>query len=440
MKISIIGCGLRTPLLLSGLMRTGRLPDEIALFDLDSRQASLMAALGRAASPESPSLLRVAANAEDAIADSDFVICSIRPGGIEARARDERTAVKMGFAGQETIGPAGAAMAWRTIPAVLEYARLIEKLAPNSWLINFTNPAGLVTQAIHQHSGIKAVGICDTPAELFYRIALSFGVPPKVVSCDYFGLNHLGFVRRVEVHGQDRTRELLADDERLQSLYPAPLFPPALLRQIGLIPTEYAFFYYRPSLALANQVKVGKTRGEELLEMNHNFYSDVADATEREGGEGGLRVYARYLNHRNASYLQLEGGGASAFAEEAPDWDPFEAVTGYHRIAVQTIQALCGASPVAIVLNVPNQGALPELEPDDIVEINCHVDGSGITRLGQGSIPSSVRGLLESTKAYERSLVRAALAQDKGQLIGALTQHPLIRDWDSASALVTALP
>ncbi len=438
MKISIIGCGLRTPLLLSGLMRTGKLPDEIVLFDLDSRQAALMAVLGRAAAPESPTLLRVAATAEDAIADSDFVICSIRPGGMEARARDERTAVNMGFAGQETIGPAGCAMAWRTIPAVLEYARLMEKLAPNSWLINFTNPAGLVTQAVREGSGIRAVGICDTPAELFYRIALSFGVNWNEVSCEYFGLNHLGFVRKVTVQGRDRTKELLADDERLDSLYPAPLFPPVLIRQIGLIPTEYGFFYYRPGLALANQLKVGKTRGEELLTMNGSFYADVTEVTERNGGEAGLRVYARYLNHRNASYLQLEGGAASAFAQAPPDWDPFEAVTGYHRIAVQTIQALSGASPATIVLNVANQGALAELATDDVVEINCQVDGSGITSFERGTIPLSVRGLLESTKAYERSLVGAALAQDKSRLAGALTQHPLIGDWDVASALVDA--
>lgn len=439
MKISILGCGVRTPLLLSGLMRTGNLPDEIVLFDLDFRQAVLMAELGRAAVPDTPTLLRVATTAEDAISYSDFVICSIRPGGMAARARDERRAVEMGFAGQETIGPAGCAMAWRTIPAVIDYVRLIERLAPQAWLVNFTNPAGVVTQAVQQASGIKAVGICDTPAELFYRIALSFGVEWHEVTCHYVGLNHLGFVHKVEVQGHDRTSELLADEGRLESLYPAPLFPSALIQELGLIPTEYGFFYYRPGLALANQLKVGQTRGEELLTMNSRFYADVAEATEKHGGKAGLHVYARYLNHRNASYLQLEGGGASAFAHDAPDWDPFEAVTGYHRIAVQTIQALSGASPANIVLNVCNEGSVAEWGPDDVIETNCHVSLDGVAPLERGTIPPSVRGLLESTKAYERSLVKAALTQDKRLLVSALTQHPLIRDWDVASALVKAL-
>jgi 6-phospho-beta-glucosidase len=420
-------------------MKTGQLPTEVALFDLDPQQASLMAALGRAAAPDSPTRLRIASTPDDAIADGDFVICSIRPGGMAARARDERIALDLGYTGQETIGPAGCAMAWRTIPAVLAYAQMMERLAPKAWLINFTNPAGLVTQAISEASSIRAVGICDTPAELFFRIALSFGVELQDVNCEYLGLNHLGFVRKVEIRGEDRTQDLLADDERLRSLYPAPLFPPQLIRQIGLIPTEYAFFYYRPGLSRTNQLRVGKTRGEELMEMNSGFYAAVSEAAEKDGATAGLRVYVRYLNLRNASYLQLEGGGTSAFARESPDWDPFQAVTGYHRIAVDTIQGLCGARPTSLVLNIANGKALGGLKENDVVELNCKLDRSGINPIAQQDVPYSVLGLIESTKAYERCLVRAAIERDDDRITWAFTQHPLIRDWDSASTLVRAL-
>ena len=439
MKISILGCGLRTPLLISGLMKAGRPPDEVALYDLDPRSAFLMASLGRAAVPDKSPQLRVASTAADAIEGSDFVICSIRSGGMKARARDERIALDAGYTGQETVGPAGCAMAWRTIPEVLAYAQLMESLAPNAWLINFTNPAGLVTQAVREISSIKSLGICDTPAELFFRIALSFQVSPCDVRCEYFGLNHLGFVRSVHIQGEDRTGDLLADDQRLQSLFPAPLFPAELIRRLGLIPTEYVFFYLRPGVARTNQLTVGRTRGEELIEMNDSFYADVGLATETQGPPAGLRIYERYLNHRNASYFQLEGGGESAFSQPSPDWDPFEAVTGYHRIAVDTVQALAGARPNSIVLNVPNGQTFTELAASDVVELNCRIDGAGVEPIPQPPIPPQVLGLIESTKAYERTMARAAIEQDKGKMIWALTQHPLVRDWDAASRLTEAL-
>ncbi|MBY0508374.1 MAG: 6-phospho-beta-glucosidase [Bryobacteraceae bacterium] len=438
MKITILGCGLRTPLLLSGLLNTGRLPDEIVLYDSDSAQSALMGTLGRATAPDSPTRLRVAGTPQDAIDGSDYVLCAIRPAGMSARARDERIALDHGYAGQETVGPAGAAMAWRTMPAVLGYARLIESLAPSAWLINFTNPAGLVTQAVQSTSSVKTIGICDTPAELFYRVSLSLGADLSRVRCDYFGLNHLGFIRRVEVDGEDRTESLLEDDQRLRGLYPAGLFPPELIREIGLIPTEYVFFYLRPDAARANQLKVGKTRGEELLTMNGNLYAELSTITREEGTAAGLRRYARYLNHRNASYFRLEGDGKSAFADEAPDWDPFAAVTGYHRIAVDTIQALSGAAPAEIVLNVANRGALPTLLDSDVVEVNCAVNRNSIVRAPAAAVPRQVFGLIESTKAFERSLIRASLSRSAYQLQWALAQHPLIRDWDVAGRLAEA--
>ena len=439
MKISILGCGLRTPLLLSGLLKTGRVPEEIALYDCDPAQSELMGLLGQASVPGAAAVVRPVATPQEAIDGSDFVICSIRPGGMDARARDERIVLDEGFAGQETVGPAGAAMAWRTIPAVLEYARMIEKLAPKAWLVNFTNPAGLVTQAVQEESHVKTVGICDTPAELFFRIGLSFGAALNEVNCDYFGLNHLGFVRRVEIGGEDRTEALLNDDGRLRSLYPADLFPPDLIRQLGLIPTEYVFFYLRPSTARANQMKVGKTRGEELTHMNRNLYAELQVTIRDRGVPAALRQYARYLNHRNASYFHLEGKGISAFAGEAPDWDPFSAVTGYHRIAVDTIQALCNEAPSEIVLNVANEGALESLLPTDVVEIKCMVSQDRIRRPAPATVPRQVSHLIEGMKTFDRTLLRALRERDQRILQFALTGHPLIGDWDRAGRLIKAL-
>src|SRR5581483_6966959 len=181
---------------------------------------------------------------EEAVTGADFIIHSIRVGGIAARARDERLAIEHGLAGQETTGLGGLAKALRTIPVLLEQARVIERCAPAAWFISFTNPAGLIAQTLTTQTKLRAIGICDTPSEIFHRLALGLQAAASAVRCDYFGLNHLGWVRRVELHGRDVTTQVLNDDALLRHLYSAELFDPAMIRALGLIPSEYLFFYY----------------------------------------------------------------------------------------------------------------------------------------------------------------------------------------------------
>ena len=245
-KISVIGGGgARTPLLVHGLAEAqDRLNiRELALFDVDRDRVSVIAELCREiAGARFP--ISTPPSVENAIEGSDFVISSIRVGGILARARDERIVIDQGYAGQETTGPGGLAMALRTIPVSLQHAHLVEALAPEAWLINFTNPAGMITQALVDHTQARVIGICDTPAELFHRIAWSLRQPFESLEFDYFGLNHLGWVRRVRQSGHDVTQQLLENDDLLRSLYPGDLFNPELIRALRLIPTEYLFFYY----------------------------------------------------------------------------------------------------------------------------------------------------------------------------------------------------
>ena len=175
-KIALIGGGgVRTPLLIYGIQESAHLlnPGELVLYDPDAARVRIMAELGRAiVAREGGNLnIRIASSAEDAVAGASFVLNSIRVGGIDSRALDERTAIEHGYPGQETTGPGGVAMALRTVPAALAYARLVEQYSPDAWLINFTNPAGLITQAIAHSTQARVVGICDTPDELFHRIA-----------------------------------------------------------------------------------------------------------------------------------------------------------------------------------------------------------------------------------------------------------------------------
>ncbi len=340
-KVSVIGGGgVRTPLLIHGLLQSQALLGiaELQLFDVDSRRAQLMASLGREIAQKLDVSLRLTAanSVEEAVEDCDFVLSSLRVGGMAARARDERIAIEEGLAGQETTGPGGVAMALRTLPVALAHASIVERLAPKAWFINFTNPAGLITQALSQHTHLKVVGICDTPAELLHRIAHVLATPPAELRCDYAGLNHLGWVRRVFKGNEDITSRLLGDEAALRQLYHADLFDPLLIRTLGLIPSEYLFFYYSQRKAYRNQLNAGASRGEELVRLNTDLFTQLYSEAPREA----LDTYRRYLMQRNASYLRLEAEAGTAFRAVENEPDPFETPTGYHKIAVEVMSGL----------------------------------------------------------------------------------------------------
>ena len=440
MRISVLGCGLRTPLLLHGLARATDLRiAEIQLFDIEPVRAQMMASLGGPLLEGTGIRITVASTAEAAIEDASFVINSARPGGMEARARDERLMLLQGYAGQETTGPGGLAMALRGIPVALEHAHIVERRAPRAWIVNFTNPAGILTQAIAQHSGARVVGICDTPAEIFHRIAWALHEPYENFVFDYIGLNHLGWVRQVLLEGVDVTNVLLHDDALLRRLYPAELFAPALIRSLKLIPTEYLYFYYGQSQAVHHQLAAGATRGEELARMNHLLAAEIHSHLEANQPRLALEAYRAYLNRRNASYLRLEAAGESALAQEDPGWDPFEGETGYHRIAVDTIRALSGTQPKRLVLNVLNHGACADLQGSDSIEVPCLVDKFGPRPAAVGPLPDCIRGLVLAVKNYERYAIRAAIEGSAELAAMALLMNPIVGEWKPACELIEAL-
>ena len=430
-KIALIGGGgVRTPLLIHGLAESGVDISELALYDTDIGRAKVMAGLGQqlALFP-----VRPFETLETAVEGAACVLSSIRVGGIAARARDERIAIQHGYAGQETTGPGGAAMALRTIPVVLEQARIVEKVAPDAWYVSFTNPAGLITQAVNTHTKLRALGICDTPCELFHQIAAALGGP---VRCEYGGLNHLGWVRRVWKDGVDVTVDLLASDALLGKLYPADLFEPELIRTLGLIPTEYLYFYYAQRRALRNQVRAGSTRGAEIERLNKDLFGSISSAS---NPKEGLEIYRRYLMQRNASYFKLEAESGTAFSDFSRQPDPFAAATGYHRIAVDVLRGLYTNSPGEVIVNVPNHGTIDDLEDEDVVEAACTITASGAVPKPFGRLPDSVRGLVLSVKAYERTLIRAAVEKSLLLAQRALLEYPIIGQWEPAGAVLHGL-
>ena len=218
MKLAIIGgAGVRVPLLVGGFARSTLHVDRIDLYDIDQPRLAVIADLAGRLAHGLP--VHAHASPDACIDGADFVITSIRAGGAAQRAADEATTIALGVVGQETVGPAGFAMAIRTIPPMVEYGRLAARLAPQAWFVNFSNPVSVVSQAVHQHSDARIIGICDTPTETFEDAAHALGLPPAACEYDYFGLNHLGWLREVTFQGEPQIARLWDDDARLTAAY-----------------------------------------------------------------------------------------------------------------------------------------------------------------------------------------------------------------------------
>ncbi len=428
MKLAIIGgAGVRVPLLAGGFARSTLQVDRIDLYDIDQSRLPVVARLAGAMAEGVP--VQAHASPESCIEGADFVVTSIRVGGIAQRANDEAICIAHGIVGQETVGPAGFAMAMRTIPAMVDYGRMTTRLAPSAWLVNFSNPVSIISQAVHQLSGARSIGICDTPAEIFEDAAHALGLPPAACDYDYFGLNHLGWLREVTFQGEGQMARLWDDDARLDMAYRAPLFERERLREMRLLPTEYLYYYYRPEVALANLQQAGTSRGRVVAALTDALFADLA-----RGVADPILRYQQYLAARDASYMQLESGSATPRLK--PDWAE---LSGYDKIALMTIAAIAGNSGAVIPLNVANQGILPFLKDDDIIETPCVVDGDGPHARPVATVPNHTRALITAVKEYERATVKAAVSGSRDDAVEALAMNPLVHSRPLAETLVDAL-
>src|SRR5205807_1811913 len=253
MKITLIGAaGVRTPLLVHGLADAGQNVqlEELAFWDIDRERLALIARVADNMARRSGlrAQLRVFSDLERALEGADYVIAAIRIGGIDARVKDETIALAHGLVGQETVGAGGFACAMRNLAVMLEYARLIERAAPRATVVNFTNPVGIISQGLLNHSALNIVGVCDTPLETFESIATALCRDPFKLQFDYLGLNHLGWVRGVhDRNNADLLPEILSSPDLIQKCYRHNFFPPEFIQRLRLLPTEYLYFYYLPA-------------------------------------------------------------------------------------------------------------------------------------------------------------------------------------------------
>lgn len=425
MKISLIGAaGVRTPLLVHGIASAGESMhlDELAFWDIDRDRISVIGRVAAAMAQRRGLRTRLTTetNLERVLEGADFVITSIRVGGIAARVKDETIALAHGLVGQETVGAGGFACAMRNLAAMLEYARLIERVAPQATIINFTNPVGIISQGILNHSGVRILGVCDTPLETFESIAKALGQNPFALRFGYFGLNHLGWVRSVrDAQGTELIPQVLASPELIRNCYRHELFPAQFIQNLGLLPTEYLYFYYFPQLAYENSRRSQKSRGQAISAMNAELFKRLAEAPERDL----IEIYENYLRERNASYFSIEATAGTSKKESQELYSEF---SGYERIALLVLQALQSKQPKLVPLTVRNGGALPDVDSNDAVELPCEVSSSGVHVLPVGPVPEKVRPLLLQVKEYERLTVQASVEHSREMAIAALVKNPLV--------------
>lgn len=446
MKLCVIGGGgVRAPLLVAATLR--RAGDiglrEICLMDVDSTKLHVIGTLARGVARRMGSRVHISSTDDPVIAltDAQFVVTTIRVGGDEGRVLDERIALQHGVLGQETTGPGGFAMALRSIPELLKYACLMREHCPGAWLFNFTNPAGLVTQALRDAGYERTIGICDSANLAQHAVAARLGVSENALRPEVFGLNHLSWVRRIEYQGVDVLPRYLAAPSFLSETI-QNVFDPDLIHLFGMWLNEYLYYYYYAERAVAAISADDKTRGEEIVELNRDLLAQLRDIDIDSVLDAALNVYFRYNQRRESTYMHYAQQNAPTMQEADLQFNAtfvdvdLSKGEGYAGVALDLMEALVSGRPLYSALNVPNQDAIDGMQPDDVVEVSCMVDQNGPHPIHIGAIPDSQRQLMQSVKLYERLTVRAIKAKSRTLAIRALMAHPLVVSYSRGKALV----
>ena len=406
-KVAVVGGGSTyTPELVEGFVTRGdRLPvDELVLLDIDAERLGVVGALAerRMRRVGWSGRLVLTQDRLEAIDGADFVIVQLRVGQQAARYRDETIPPRHGCIGQETTGPGGFAKALRTVPVVLELAELTaDRGASGAWFVDFTNPTGLVTQALLD-AGHRAIGLCNVAIGFQREFARHFGVEPERVQLEHVGLNHLTWERKVLVDGVDRLPEIL--DEAMDLVADETEMPAELIRSLGSIPSYYLHYYYLTSRVLEHQ-KTARTRAEEVMEIEAGLLEMYRDPT--------LDTKPKLLEERGGAF--------------------------YSDAAAALVASLHAGTGDVQVVNLRNDGAIPNLPASDVVEIAATIDREGAHPLPVAPLAADMLGLVEHAKAYERLTIEAAMSGDRDVALRALMTNPLVGDFDVAAPLLAEL-
>ena len=408
-KVAVVGGGSTyTPELIEGFhTRRDRLPvDELVLQDIDDERLEVVGGLARRILEKHgwPGTLVVTKDRARALDGASYVIVQLRVGGQAARLVDETLPLEFGCIGQETTGPGGFAKALRTVPVVLDIAEETERRAARgAWLVDFTNPVGIVMQALLDQ-GHRAIGLCNSAMGFQRRFAQMLEASPDRVLLDHVGLNHLTWERQVKLDGKDVLPELIA--KHADRIGADIGIPGDLVRLLKAVPSYYLRYFYLTDEVLREQVSGSKrSRAEEVMEIER----------------GLLEMYRDPHLTEKPALLEKRGGAY------------------YSEAAAQLIASLHADTRDEQVVDIRNDGALPDLPDDAVVEIPAAIGAGGAKAERLAPLAPEMLGLVQQLKAYERLTVKAAVDGDREAALKALLANPLIAQYKIARPLLDAL-
>lgn len=347
---------------------------------------------------------------EEALKDADFVTTQFRAGLLTSRIRDERIPLRYNKIGQETTGAGGFSNALRSVPVILDICRDMERLCPDAWLINFANPSGIMTEAVLNHTNIKAIGLCNCPINMVNDMAEKFSCSTDDLFCDFVGINHLIWAQKVLLKGKDVTAQAIEKicnetSREIMANIPEVHYHPDFLRSLGMIPVSYLKYYYlqpqmlEECLADANSKGV---RGEVVKQVEDELFTlyqntDLKEKPEQLARRGGAR---------------------------------------YSDAACSLIDSIYNNKKDIQTVNVLNNGCNLDLPENAVIERNCIIDSNGAHPIHIGHTPLKIRGLLQNVKAYEQLTIQAAISGDRDAALQALTIHPLVNSAETARLIL----
>ncbi|MGA9396965.1 MAG: hypothetical protein WBV22_01790 [Anaerolineaceae bacterium] len=380
--------------------------EKITLVDLNGEKLKFIADVCKRLVLDRQLDLKLAATTklDEALEGADFILSQIRVGGLDARVRDETLPMELGMVGNETTGAGGFVCAMRTVPVMLDIARKVEQIAPDAWILNMSNPAGIVTEAIRKHTKVRALGFCNIPINTSYAFSELLDVDPEIVQLDSFGLNHLSWTRRVLIKGEDRLPSFLDQACSQDSiLYQRGLvekhLAPEFLQTIRMIPSWYVRYFYYPEIILEEDRKAGHTKGVNDMKA-----------------EEELRAIYRGEGYTERVQKILAGKGGSQ----------------YYLPVLKAVESIVHDRGDVVTVDTLNGTTMPDLPANVCIEVPAHIFRDRVEPIKVGPMPVTVRGLVQTVKAYEELAIEAALTGSQKAAIAALMANPLVSTYPKA--------
>ena len=402
-KIAIIGAGSTyTPELIDGFIkRKNELPvTSFYLMDIDKRKLKIVGNFAKRMLDANDIKCKfvMTEDLKTAVKDADFVLSQIRVGKLEARIKDEKIPLKYDLIGQETTGIGGFTNALRTIPVMMELAEYIENYSSDAWLINFSNPSGIIAEVLLNNTKVKTIGLCNVPIIMKKEAIQRIPKNAKDVRIDYVGLNHLSWITGIYCDGREILQDQLLGKYDFINMKNIPKMDmdKELIKSIRSIPSSYLQYYYYREQQLQHMKKEKKCRGEVCLEIEEEL----------------LKLYQQPELIEKPAILDKRGGHL------------------YSEVAVSLISAIYNDKNEEHIVNVKNNGALDFMANDDVVEIGCNVNKNGATPLPLKSLDNDhIKEMMRVVKAYEKHTVQAGIYGDYNEALNALLIHPLVGDF-----------